>query len=179
MNICWYANQNAEVSLLERGIKMADYNRTVLVGRVAKDLILRYTPKGTAVLDAVIATNERIPIANSENYREEVSYFDVTMWARQAEVMAEYCKKGSQVLIEGRLKQDRWEQDGQKRYKIKVIGERLQLLDRAPTKSTPQQKPATTAPEQPQQTANTVQYATTQPTHSVPTNNPPQDDIPF
>ncbi len=105
---------------------MASYNRVVLVGNLTRDVELRYTPAGTAVTDISLAVNERIK--RNDQWTEEVNYFDVTLWGRTAEVAGEYLSKGSPILIEGRLKQDRWEKDGQKHSKVKVIGERMQML---------------------------------------------------
>jgi single-strand DNA-binding protein len=105
---------------------MASYNRVVLVGNVTRDIELRYTPSGTAVTDLGLAVNERIK--KNEQWVEEAHFFDVTLWGRTAEIAGEYLSKGSSVLIEGRLKQDRWEQDGQKRTKVKIVGEKMQML---------------------------------------------------
>lgn len=105
---------------------MASYNRVVLIGNLTRDVELRYIPSGTAVTDISLAVNERVK--RNDEWIEEANFFDVTLWGRTAEVAGEYLSKGSSVLIEGRLKQDRWEQDGQKRSKIKVIGEKMQML---------------------------------------------------
>ncbi len=106
---------------------MASYNRVVLVGNLTRDIELRYTPGGTAVAEISLAINERRKSASGE-WVEEVSYVDVTMWGRTAEVASEYLGKGSPILVEGRLKQDRWESEGKKRSKLKVVCERMQML---------------------------------------------------
>lgn len=106
----------------------ASYNRVVLVGNLTRDPELRYTPGGTAVTDVGMAINDRRKSANGE-WVEETVYVDVTLWARLAEVASEYLNKGSSILIEGRLKFDTWEtNDGQKRSKLRVVGERMQML---------------------------------------------------
>lgn len=110
---------------------MASYNRVILVGNLTRDPELRYIPSGTAVTDIGLAMNERWKNANGE-WVDEVTFVDVTLWARQAEVASEYLSKGSPVLIEGRLKLDQWEQEGQKRSKLKVVGQRMQMLGAAP-----------------------------------------------
>jgi single-strand DNA-binding protein len=107
---------------------MASYNRVILVGNVTRDPELRYTPSATAVTELGVAVNERTKQGNE--YVETTVFVDVTLWARTAEVACEYCRKGSSVLIEGRLKLDTWEKDGQKRSKLTVVGERMQLLDK-------------------------------------------------
>ena len=105
---------------------MASYNRVVLVGNLTRDVELRYTPNNTAVTDISIAVNERIK--RNDQWTDEVHYFDITLWSRLAEIAAEYLSKGSSVLIEGRLRLDRWEQEGKNRSKIKIVGEKMQML---------------------------------------------------
>lgn len=107
---------------------MASYNRVVLMGNVTRDPELRYIPSGAAVCDLGLAMNDKYKNASGE-WVESCVFVDVTLWKRTAEVAAEYLKKGSPVLIEGRLKLDTWTTDeGVKRSKLKVVGERLQLL---------------------------------------------------
>jgi len=105
---------------------MASFNRVILVGNLTRDPELRYIPSGTAVTDIGLAVNERVK--RNDQWVEEANFFDVTLWGRTAEVANEYLSKGSPVLIEGRLKYDTWEKDGQKRSKVKIIGEKMQML---------------------------------------------------
>jgi single-strand DNA-binding protein len=88
---------------------------------------VKYLQSGMAVTELGLAVNDRRKGQNGE-WVEETTFVDVTLWGRTAEVAGEYLSKGSPVLIEGRLKLDQWETDGQKRSKLKVIGERMQLL---------------------------------------------------
>ncbi len=88
---------------------------------------LRYLQSGMAVTDVGLAVNEKYKNANGE-WIEEVTFVDVTVWGRTAEVMSEYLSKGSPVFIEGRLKLDSWEKDGQKRSRLKVTCEKMQLI---------------------------------------------------
>ena len=106
---------------------MASYNRVVLVGNLTKDPELRYISSGTAVTEIGLAVNDRRKNASGE-WVDETQFIDITLWARTAEVASEYLSKGSSVLIEGRLKLDRWEKDGQKHSKLRVVGERMQML---------------------------------------------------
>lgn len=107
---------------------MASFNRVILVGNLTRDPELRYLQSGTAVTDIGLAVNDRRKNSNGE-WIDETTFVDITLWGRTAEVVSEYLTKGSPVLIEGRLKLDSWEtQDGQKRSKLKVIGERMQML---------------------------------------------------
>jgi single-strand DNA-binding protein len=108
---------------------MASFNKVFLLGNLTRDPEVRYTPKGSAVADLGIAVNRVYTLDNGEK-REEVTFVDVTLWARLAEIAGEYLKKGRPVFIEGRLQLDSWDdkQSGQKRSKLKVIGETMQLL---------------------------------------------------
>ena len=105
---------------------MASFNRVILVGNLTRDVELRYIPSGTAVANVGLAVNDRVK--RGDEWVDDVTFIDVTLWARTAEVASEYLSKGSPVLIEGRLKLDTWEHEGQKRSKLKVVGERLQML---------------------------------------------------
>jgi single-strand DNA-binding protein len=108
---------------------MASFNKVILLGNLTRDPEVRYTPKGSAVADLGIAVNRQYTLENGEK-REEVTFVDVTFWGRTAEVAGEYLKKGRPVFIEGRLQLDTWDdkQSGQKRSKLKVIGESMQML---------------------------------------------------
>jgi single-strand DNA-binding protein len=105
---------------------MSSFNRVILMGNLTREVELRKTASNTAVCDIGIAVNDRVKRGNE--WVDEATFVDVTLWGRTAEIAAEYLSKGSQVLIEGRLKLDQWEQDGQKRSKLKVVGDKLQLL---------------------------------------------------
>lgn len=107
---------------------MASFNRVILVGNLTRDPELRYLTSGNAVTDIGLAVNDRRKNANGE-WIDETTFVDITLWGRTAEVASEYLSKGAPVLIEGRLKLDSWEtQDGQKRSKLKVVGEKMQML---------------------------------------------------
>lgn len=106
---------------------MASYNRVILVGNLTRDPELKWLPSGTAVCEIGLAVNDKRKNANGE-WVDDVTFVDVTLWAKTAEVAQEYLSKGSPVLIEGRLKLDTWEKDGQKRSKLRVVGERMQML---------------------------------------------------
>src|SRR5213082_2508193 len=113
---------------------MASFNKVILLGNLTRDPEVRYTPKGSAVCDLGIAVN-RVYTIDSGERREEVTYVDVVLWARLAEIAGEYLKKGRPVFIEGRLQLDTWDdkQSGQKRSKLRVIGETMQLLGSRPS----------------------------------------------
>lgn len=108
---------------------MASFNKVILLGNLTRDPEVRYTPKGSAVADLGLAVNRQYTLENGEK-REEVTFVDVTFWGRTAEVAGEYLKKGRPVFVEGRLQLDTWDdkQSGQKRSKLKVIGETMQML---------------------------------------------------
>lgn len=112
---------------------MASFNKVILLGNLTRDPEVRYTPKGSAVCDLGIAVN-RVYTTDGGERREEVTYVDVVLWARLAEIAGEYLKKGRPVFIEGRLQMDQWDdkQTGQKRTRLRVVGESMQLLGGRP-----------------------------------------------
>src|ERR1700724_1755101 len=112
---------------------MASFNKVILLGNLTRDPEVRYTPKGSAVCDLGIAVNRSYTLDSGEK-REEVTYVDVVLWSRLAEIAGEYLKKGRPIFIEGRLQLDTWDdkQSGQKRSKLRVIGETMQLLGGRP-----------------------------------------------
>ncbi|HCQ79590.1 MAG TPA: single-stranded DNA-binding protein [Verrucomicrobiales bacterium] len=108
---------------------MANVNKVMLLGNITRDLEVRYTPKGTAVCDLGMAVN-RIRTGDNGERIEEVTYVDVTLWGRQAELAGQYLSKGRSVFIEGRLQLDQWDdkQTGQKRSRLRVVGENMQFI---------------------------------------------------
>lgn len=108
---------------------MANLNKVMLIGNLTRDPELRHTPKGTAVAEIALAI-KRIWNNEQGQKQEDVTFVDVTLWGRQAEVAQQYLTKGSPAYIEGRLQMDTWDDKatGQKRSKMKVVGEVLQLL---------------------------------------------------
>ena len=108
---------------------MANLNKVMLIGNLTRDIELKYTPKGLAIAELGLAINRRYKTESGEQ-KEETTFVDVTMWGRQAEIAKEYLAKGKPVYIEGRLQLDSWDDKatGQKRSKLKVTGEALQLL---------------------------------------------------
>ena len=106
---------------------MATLNKVMLIGNLTRDPEVRYTPQGTAVADVRLAVSRKFKTADGVE-KEEVCYVSVTTWGRQAQTCGEYLKKGSPVFVEGRLKLDEWEKDGQKQSRLTVVAERVQFL---------------------------------------------------
>jgi len=105
----------------------ADINKVVLVGRLTRDAEQSYTQSGFALLKFSIAVNRNRK--QGDQWVEEASFFDVTVFGRQGEAIANYMTKGKQVAVEGQLRQDRWEaQDGSKRSKVTIDANNIQLL---------------------------------------------------
>ncbi len=109
---------------------MANLNKVMLIGNLTRDPEIKYTPKGQAIAELAMAINRNYTVEATGEKREEVTYVDVTLWGRQAEIAKEYLTKGRPVYIEGRLTLDTWDDKttGQKRSKMRVTGEALQLL---------------------------------------------------
>lgn len=107
---------------------MASLNKVMLIGNLTRDPEVRYTPKGTAVTDLGMAVNRRYRV--DEETREETTFVDVTFWGRQAETIGQYMRKGRSIFVEGRLQLDSWEDKntGQKRNRLRVVGENFQFL---------------------------------------------------
>ena len=145
---------------------MANLNKVLLLGNVTRDPEIRYTPKGSAVCDLGVAVNRAYTIDSGEK-REEVTFVDVTLWGRTAEVASEYLRKGRPVFIEGRLQMDTWDdkQTGQKRSRLRVVAENMQLLGGRPPGG------ATDAAGESRQTSP--------PPKSSATAEPDEDEIPF
>ncbi|MDB2430212.1 single-stranded DNA-binding protein [Akkermansiaceae bacterium] len=108
---------------------MASVNKVMLLGNLTRDPEIRYTPKGTAVTDLGMAIN-RIRTGDNGERIEEVTYVDVTLWGRSAELAGQYLGKGRSVFIEGRLQLDQWDDKatGQKRSRLRVVGENMQFI---------------------------------------------------
>jgi len=108
---------------------MASFNKVILMGNLTRDPQLRYTPSQQAVCDFSLAVNRKWKSPDGQD-REEVSFIDCTAWGRTAEVINQYCTKGKPLMVEGRLKQDTWDDKttGQKRSKLNVVVETMQLL---------------------------------------------------
>lgn len=109
---------------------MPSVNKVVLLGHLARDPELRYTPQGSAVCDFAIGLNRRFKRKETGETVDEVTFVEITAWNRAAEVCAKYLKKGRLVCVSGSLKQDRWEdaQSGEKRAKVKVVAEDVQFI---------------------------------------------------
>ncbi|MBO5137435.1 MAG: single-stranded DNA-binding protein [Spirochaetaceae bacterium] len=104
----------------------ADLNHVVLIGRLTRDSELKYTTSGLAIANFSIAVNRRRK--NGEQWIEEASFFEISLFGKSAETLKPYLVKGKQVAIDGELRQDRWEQDGQPRSKVVVVANNVQLL---------------------------------------------------
>jgi len=141
-----------------------NYNRVTLMGRITRDVELRYLPNQMPCVDIGLAINHKF------KDKEEVCFVDVTFFNKQAETIAQYMTKGSPILIDGRLKLDSWEdQNGNKRQKMKVVGERFTFVGGKQGEG--------------QQSASPIQHGPGYP--GTPQNQPPPqvepsgDDIPF
>ncbi|WP_010582429.1 single-stranded DNA-binding protein [Schlesneria paludicola] len=109
---------------------MASFNKVILVGNLTRDPQVKYTTGGTAVTELGLAVNRRWQDKQSNQWKDETTFVDVTLWGRTAEIAGEYLAKGRSVLIEGRLQLDTWDdrESGQKRSKLRVVGENMTML---------------------------------------------------
>lgn len=108
----------------------ASFNKVILVGNLTRDPEVKYTTGGTAVAELGMAVNRSWFDKQANERKEETTFVDVTIWGKPAEIAGQYLAKGRSVLIEGRLQLDTWDDkaNGQKRSKLKVIGENMTML---------------------------------------------------
>jgi len=129
------------------------YNKVILVGNLTRDIELNYTQGGVAIAKTAIATSRKYT-SNGEK-REEVCFVDITFFGRSGEVANQYLRKGSKILVEGRLNFDQWtDKNGQKRSKHSVSAESMQMLDSRGDNQgggNSYQAPQDNQPQQPQQ----------------------------
>ncbi|MBI5800284.1 MAG: single-stranded DNA-binding protein [Verrucomicrobia bacterium] len=156
---------------------MASFNKVILAGNLTRDPELRYTPKGTAIAKFGIAINRKWTGEDGQK-REEVTFVDVDAFEKKAELIGQYFRKGSPILVEGRLKLDQWDdkQTGQKRSRLGVILESLSFLDSGNRDATAGGgAPAPSAPA-----ARPARPAASAPAAEPGPDEPPQgDDVPF
>ena len=105
---------------------MADVNHVVLIGRLTRDVDLKYTSSGTAVAKGSLAVNKRVK--HGEQWVDKAGFFDFTLWGKQAESIAKYLVKGKQLAVTGELEQNTWEKDGQRHSKVEIKANDVQLL---------------------------------------------------
>ena len=156
---------------------MANFNRVILAGNLTRDPELRYTPKGSAVVRITLAVNRSWKDDSGET-KEEVSFIDVEAWNRPAEVIAQYMRKGRPLLVEGRLKQDTWEDKNthQKQSKLKVVLDGFTFIDSNRTDAGPPP-----GAEAPRKAAPVAAVGAKPPEPSEPEPSAPDegDDVPF
>ena len=160
---------------------MADFNRVILMGRLTRDPELRYIPSGTAVAEFGLAVNDRRKNNQTGEWVEDTQFIDITLWARQAEIASEYLSKGSSVFIEGRLKFDKWEKEGQKHSKLRVIGEKMQFVGPrgagGGAGAGEGDASRSSSPGEFDESAAAMPAASS--SQQVPAGQPPKDDLPF
>jgi len=167
---------------------MANFNKVILMGNLTRDPQLRYLPSQMALAEFGLAVSRKWRTPQGED-REEVLFVDCTAWGKQAETINQYCQKGKNIFIEGRLKLDQWEdkQGGGKRYKISVVVESFQFIGaRDPNAAPPsggnatENRPARPAPPRPAQAPEAP--APPPEAQAPPISDEPQfkdEDIPF
>jgi single-strand DNA-binding protein len=122
---------------------MASVNKTIILGNVARDPEVRYTPNGSAVCSVSVATNRSWKNKESGERQEETEWHRVVFYDRLAEIAGQYLKKGKPVYIEGRLKTRKWQdKEGVDKYTTEVIAEQMQLLGGRDEEQAPRSEPA-------------------------------------
>jgi single-strand DNA-binding protein len=155
---------------------MPGYNKVILIGNLTRDPELRYTPKGVAIAKLGLAVNRSWRDSATGELKEEVTFVDVDAFGKQAETLGQYMKKGSPLMVEGRLRLDSWEdkQTNQKRSKLGVILESFQFLDSGRNREGG-------APDAPAPRSRPNQAATPPPSPATEGDEgpPEEDDVPF
>jgi single-strand DNA-binding protein len=153
---------------------MANFNRVILAGNLTRDPELKYTSKGTAIARLGMAINRTWKNETGEQ-KEEVTFVDIDAWGRQAEVIAQYVRKGRPLLVEGRLKLDQWEDKNthQKQTKLRVVLESFSFLDSNRGDSSPSGEPN----RRPAAAVPAAAMANDGPPE--PSSPPEEDDVPF
>jgi single-strand DNA-binding protein len=127
------------------------YNKVILIGNLTRDIELRYTPSGTAVAKFGLATNRVYTDPVTKEKKQEVMFIDITVFGRAAETANQYLRKGSQVLVEGRLSLNQWtDQTGQKRSKHEIIAENVKFLGGRDNNNSQPMQNTQPQPQQPQ-----------------------------
>jgi single-strand DNA-binding protein len=104
------------------------FNQVILMGNLTRDPELKAIPSGQSVVSFSLALNRSYKDQQSGEWKEATDYVDVTAWGPLAERVAQYCQKGKQVLVNGRIQSRSWEQDGQKRSKVEVLAQDVTFL---------------------------------------------------
>ena len=156
---------------------MANFNKVILAGNLTRDPELRYTPKGTVVCKITLAVNRTWTTDTGEK-KEDVTFVDIDAFARQAEVISQYLKKGRPILVEGRLRYETWDdkQSGQKRSKLGVVLENFQFLDSGRAGGGEGGSAPAPLPPRPAAAAPASAAAPSAPSSDEP---PQSDDVPF
>jgi len=156
---------------------MADINQVVLVGRLTRDVELKYTNTGFAIANLSLAVNRRVK--KDDTWQDEGNFFNCVLLGKRAEALAQYLVKGKQIGIQGELKQDRWEQAGQPRSRVEIFVTNIQLLGGRSAGQdsviSPRQTEEHPAQEIPAQEIPAQEI----PAHEIPTADDFDDDIPF
>lgn len=163
---------------------MSSFNKVILLGNLTRDPQVRYTPGGTAVAEIGLAVNRTWFDQKTNSRREEVTFVDVTLWGRQAEVAGEYLAKGRQVLIEGRLQLDTWDdkETGQKRSKLRVVSENMKMVGGRGDGPRGEGGRGDAGRGESGQTgghADTESHASADNFQDAPQGGPPDDEVPF
>ncbi|HOX17973.1 MAG TPA: single-stranded DNA-binding protein [Spirochaetales bacterium] len=163
---------------------MADVNVVVLVGNLTRDAELKYLNSGIAVCEFSLAINSRRK--SGDQWIDEAHFFDITFFGKGAEAVHRYLVKGKQVAVNGELRQDRWEQDGQKRSKVKIVANNVQLLGGGQRDGSGyeggESRPYASQGQGPAQNQGQGGYREERPAQArqgqAPRQAPPQDDFP-
>ena len=152
------------------------YNKVVLIGNLTKDIELKYLPSGSAVATSSVATSHKYKSASGEQ-KDEVCFLDFTIFGKMGEVANQYLKKGSKVLLEGRLKFEQWTvQDGSNRSRHILSVDTMKMLD---SKDKSENQGQNYNQEPPVVYENNYNQSKPNVEHRIPEIDIDEDEIPF
>jgi single-strand DNA-binding protein len=157
---------------------MANFNKVILLGNLTRDPEVKYTTSGTARATFGMAMNRVYTDPQSGEKKQETCFVDVTAFGRTAEICGEYLNKGSLLFLEGRLQFYSWETEtGEKRNKLSVLAENIQLMPRGGERAPAEGQPSRAPSSAPSRAPSSAPVSTIAEEEGVPTET--EDDIPF
>lgn len=116
-------------------------NKVFLIGRLTRDPEIRFLPSGAQVTSFSIAVNRAYKAKDSNEWKEETYFFDIEAFGGLAERLGRQLSKGTQILVEGQLRQDRWETaSGDRRTKVKIVADRVHIISGRATENIPEKE---------------------------------------
>ena len=154
---------------------MANVNRVTVLGRIGSEIELKYTPSGQAVASFSVATSEKFKDKQG-NQQEKTEWHNIVAWQKSAELINQYCSKGSEIYLEGKLQTRNWEKDNIKHYRTEIVVREFQFV--GGKKQDNQQQSGYSQPNQQQSNQSQPQPNQNQ-SYDIPSTDFDPDSLPF